>query len=271
MATTTRPSRLSRRFQALRAEGRKALITYICAGDPDLETTFELVQALAAAGADVIELGVPFSDPLADGPVIQAASQRALAAGTTPQACLDLVARLRAAGCEVPLVLMGYYNPILHRGVERYAADCAAAGVDGLIVPDLSHEESGELRSACRSAGVDLVPLLAPTSTPDRVAAICREAAGFIYCVSLTGVTGARAALSDRFRPLVAAARQHTDLPVAVGFGISTAEHVRQVAAVADAVIVGSALVRLIEAGGPRAGLVERAAGFVRELAAGLQ
>lgn len=270
MGTTVQPTRLARRLQALKAEGRKALITYICAGDPDLDTTFDLVQALAAAGADVVELGVPFSDPLADGPVIQAASQRALAAGTTPRSVTDLVARLRQAGCEVPIVLMGYYNPILVQGVDRYTADCAAAGVDGLIVPDLSHEESGALQGACRAAGVDLVPLLAPTSTPDRVAAIAQAASGFVYCVSLTGVTGARAALSDRFKPLVALVKQHTDLPVGVGFGIATPEHARQVAAVADAVIVGSAVVKLCGAGGSRAEVVEQVSGFVRYLRTGL-
>ncbi len=271
METVQPKSRLSRRLAALRAEGGKALVTYLCAGDPDLETTFALVRALAAAGSDVIELGVPYSDPLADGPVIQAAAQRALAAGTTPPACLDLVARLRQAGCEIPIVLMGYYNPILHAGVARYTAECAAAGVDGLIVPDLPHEESDELRAACRTAGVDLIPLLAPTSPPERVAAICREAGGFVYCVSLTGVTGTRATLSDRFQPLVELVRQHTGLPVAVGFGISTAEQARRVAQTADAVIVGSAVVKLCGDGGSTAEVVERVTGYVQELARGLK
>lgn len=269
MATGQR-TRLSRRLQELKAAGGKGLVTYLCAGDPDLETTYSLVRALDREGADVIELGVPFSDPLADGPAIQAAAQRALAAGTTPAAVLELVARLRRDGVAVPIVLMGYYNPILSRGVDRYAADCAAAGVDGLIVPDLSHEESAELRAACTAAGVDLIPLLAPTSTPERIAMIAGAASGFVYCVSLTGVTGARAALSDRFRPLVAAVRRHTDLPVGVGFGIATPDHVREVVAVADLAIVGSAVVRLCGAGGRGEAVVERVTAFVRELRTGL-
>lgn len=263
-------SRIGRRLQALREAGQKTLVVYLAAGDPDPETSFALIQAVSAAGADLVELGLPFSDPLADGPVIQAATVRALRAGTTPQRVLDLVARIRAAGNEVPLAIMTYVNPLLRMGYARFCQAAAGAGLDGLIVPDLPHEEAAELRVAAREQGIDLIPLVAPTSPPERVAAIAREASGFIYCVSLTGVTGARESLSERFVPLVAEVRKQTDLPVAVGFGISNPEQAARVAQVADAVIVGSALVQLCGQGLPRAELLARAADFVRDLKAGL-
>lgn len=265
----TQPSltRIGRALTALRAAGGKGLIAYVTAGDPDLDTTYELVLALAQAGADVVELGLPFSDPLADGPDIQAAVQRSLAAGTTPAKVLDLIARLRASGAQVPLAILTYFNPVLRMGPAAFVAAAAQAGADGLIIPDLPLEEAAPVRDLADGAGLDLIPLVAPTSPPERVASIAKSARGFVYCVSLTGVTGARATLSDRFRPLVAEVRRHTDLPVAVGFGVSKPEHAREVAQVADAAIVGSAFVRLVAGPGTRSEKVRR----VAELAAALK
>lgn len=259
-------TRIGRRLGRLRREGRKGLIVYLMAGDPDPQASLALVEAVAGAGADVIELGVPFSDPLADGPVIQAAGQRALRAGMTPAGVLDLVRRLRARGVEVPVALMTYTNPVLRQGYAAFARAAAEAGVDGVIVPDLPHEEAGPLRGHLREAGVDLIPLVAPTTPADRVAAIVREASGFVYCVSLLGVTGARESLSDRFAPLVERTRRYTDLPVAVGFGIGDADQARAVAEVADAVIVGSAVVRLCGETVDPALRVRRVGEFVRGL-----
>nr|PZN38934.1 MAG: tryptophan synthase subunit alpha [Bacillota bacterium] len=264
-------TRIGRRLADLRARGEKGLIVYLVAGDPDPETSLALPRAVAEAGADVIELGVPFSDPLADGPVIQAGTARALRAGMTPAGVLGLAARLRAGSPAVPLALMTYVNPVLRIGYRRFCAQAAAAGVDGLIVPDLPHEEAGELREAARAEGLDLIPLVAPTTPPERVAAIVREAGGFVYCVSLTGVTGPRETLPEGFIPLVAEVRRHTELPVAVGFGIATPAQAARVARVADGVIVGSALVRLCGEGLPPERLVEEAAALVRALKAALR
>lgn len=262
--------RLQRQLADRRAAGRTALICYLTAGDPDLQTSLLLARAVAAVGADVIEFGVPFSDPLADGPVIQAATQRALAAGATPEAVLALVRRFRAADPVTPAVLMGYYNPILRRGIEAYCAAAAAAGADGLIVPDLPHEEAGDLRAGAATRGLALVPLVAPTAGEDRVAAICRQAAGFVYCVAVKGVTGARDGLSEAVPTLVARVRRHTDLPVAVGFGIGTPAAAAAAGAVADAVVVGSALVRLCGLGLPPGELLDQAAALVGDLRAAL-
>ena len=245
-------------FAELRRRGERALMPYICAGDPDLETTYEAVLELQRQGADALELGIPFSDPIADGPVIQAASQRALDAGTTPGAVLALVQRLRAAGCQMPIALMTYANIVYRPGPAAFAAAAAAAGADALIVPDLPMEEEAELRQACRERGMHLIGFLAPTSTDERIAATAASGSGFIYLVSLTGVTGARDALSERFVPLAARARQRTDLPLCVGFGVSTPEQAGRVAAIADGVIVGSALVRIIREGLPRPELLRR-------------
>lgn len=259
-------TRIGRRFAQLRAAGRKALMPYVTAGDPDPETSYAIVRAVCAAGADLLELGVPFSDPMADGPQIQAGTQRALAAGMTPAGALEMVRRLRADGVETPIALMTYYNLIYRPGPGDFCSRAAAAGADGLIVPDLPLEEADELRAACAATGLDLIPLLAPTAPPERVAAICRQATGFVYCVSLTGVTGVRNVLSDRFVPLVARARELTRLPLAVGFGISTPEQAARVAAVADGAIVGSALVAICGEPLPPAELVDRAAAFVGSL-----
>lgn len=251
-------NRIDERFAELRRRGEKALMPYICAGDPDLESTYAVVRELERQGADLLELGIPFSDPIADGPAIQAASQRALAAGTTPEAVLALVRRLRQDGCRLPLLLMTYANIVYRPGMARFTAEAAAAGADGLIVPDLPMEEEGDLRRQCREQGLHLIGMLAPTSTEDRIAAACAGGSGFLYLVSLTGVTGARDVLSERFVPLVMRARQATQLPLCVGFGVSTPEQARRVADVADGVIVGSALVRLMGEGYGRSELVRR-------------
>ncbi len=261
-------SRLERAFESARADGRRALIVYLCAGDPDLAATERLVPALAAAGADVIELGVPFSDPLADGPTIQAAAQRALASGTTVAKILDLVRRLREAGIAVPLVLMGYMNPIVRMGVGAFVQRAAEAGVDGLIVPDLPLEEASELSAAAAARGLSLILLAAPTTPAERLARIGAMTRGFLYFVSVTGVTGARASLPEDLPEHLAAARGSTSFPVAVGFGVSTPDQARALAAHADAVVVGSALVASIHAGkGEPSGPVE----LVRSLAGALR
>lgn len=258
-------NRLERFFGESRRTGRKALVVYICAGDPDLATTERLVPQLAAAGADVIELGVPFSDPLADGPTIQAASQRALAAGTTLSGVLELVRRLRRSGCDVPLVLFGYMNPIVRMGLAPFVAEAAEAGADGLLVPDLPLEESLPLGELAQARELSLVLLAAPTTPPARLRAIGQATRGFLYFVSVTGVTGARAALPEDLPAKLAEVRAATGVPVAVGFGISTEEQARGLAAHADAVVVGSALVDALHRGGEDEGvaLVRRLAGAV--------
>lgn len=239
-------SRITRTFQRLRAEGRKALIPYITAGDPTLETTEAVVPALVAGGADLIELGIPYSDPLADGPTIQLAAQRALDGGTTIAKVHATVKRLRAQGVDAPILYLVYYNCIYRQGEERFIADAAAAGVDGLIVPDLPLEAGENLHRLADDAGLQLIYLLAPTSTPDRIERTGELASGFIYCVSLTGVTGARTEVSATLEPFLNRIRKATDVPLAVGFGISTSDQAAQVAQVADGVIVGSALIGTI-------------------------
>ena len=239
-------SRIGEKFQDLRKRGEKALVTFITAGDPDLAATEELIGVLEGAGADIIELGVPFSDPMADGPTIQRSSERALASGTTLPAILETVSKARGTS-QVPILLMGYYNPVLSYGVERFARDAAAAGVDGLLIVDLPPEESGEVRDLLKRAGIDLICLLTPTSDDRRIDLVRRQGSGFLYYVSVTGVTGARRELSGSVAGAVARIRERTDLPVAVGFGISTPEQAAQMAAVADGVVVGSALVTLFE------------------------
>jgi tryptophan synthase alpha chain len=242
-------SRVTETFAAARAKQRPALVPYVMCGDPDLATTPAIVRALAAGGADLVELGVPFSDPLADGPVIQLAGQRALAAGTTVAGVLDVVRELRVGSepLTLPIVLMGYINPLLAYGLGRFAADASAAGVDALIVPDLPLHEAVDLQTALHAAGIALVPLVAPTSTDAHIAAAAataRAGGGFVYCVAFAGVTGARTATSDDAPALVARVRAaDPDVPTVVGFGISTAEHVAAVGAFADGVVVGSALV----------------------------
>lgn len=261
----TAANRIDACFAGLLARGEKGLITYITTGDPDIETTRQAVLAMAAAGADLVELGLPFSDPMADGPVIQKATERALAGGFRLAQAFDLVRRLRA-DTRVPLVYMTYYNLVLQHGLEAFARDAAAAGADGLLVPDLPLEESGPLAAACRAHGLHLVPFLAPTSTDERIAQTARQGSGFIYCVSLTGVTGARDRVSNRLEEMVARIRRHCDLPLAAGFGIGGPAQAREAARLADAVIVGSAIVRLFEEGGPPEAVAARVGAFTREL-----
>ncbi|WP_026840823.1 tryptophan synthase subunit alpha [Citrifermentans bremense] len=261
-------SRISDRFASLKERGEKALVTFVTAGDPDLATTEKVVLELERAGADLIELGVPFSDPMADGPTIQLSSDRALASGTTLPAILELVSRLREK-TQVPIVLMGYFNPIFAYGSERFAFDAAQAGVDALLVVDLPPEEAAELKGATDSCGLDLIFLLTPTSDASRVAMVARQGSGFIYYVSVTGVTGARSAVADDLAARVTEVRGALELPLVVGFGISTPEQAGEVARVADGVVVGSALVKYFEKY-QGAELLEQLGGFVSALKQGV-
>ncbi|MDA8337461.1 MAG: tryptophan synthase subunit alpha [Peptococcaceae bacterium] len=237
-------NRIEQRFREL--AGQKALITYLTAGDPDLAATGRLVRAMERAGADLVELGLPFSDPVADGPVIQRASQRSLAKGTGVKAVMALAARLRSDGLACPLLFMTYYNPVLQYGLAEFARDAAAAGVDGLIIPDLPREEAGPLLDCCLVAGLLLIPLVAPTSIPGRLPVVLDGARGFVYCVTVTGVTGSARA-TDSLAEMSRAVREHSSLPVAFGFGIATPADAVTAARHADAVVVGSAFVRLVE------------------------
>lgn len=243
-------SRIEATWERLRSQGRRALILYLTVGFPRRESALEIVPELVAAGADMIELGVPFSDPLAEGVTIQGATQRALRNGVTVRYCMDTARHLRERGVEAPLLFMGYLNPMLRYGLTQFCTDSAAAGIDGLIFPDLPPEESQDLATACRAANLDLIQLLAPTSTETRIAHVAAHATGFIYCVSVKGVTGARAEVSAELPDFLQRARSRTATPIAVGFGISRPEHARQVAAIADGVIVGSALINVIDQGG---------------------
>ena len=258
--------RIERMFASVRERERPGLVVFLTAGFPDMEATLELAPALVAAGADAVELGVPFSDPLAEGPTIQRSSFLALQNGITTADCLQAAETLRDRIPEAPLILMGYYNPVFSYGIEAFAAECQRVGVDGLITVDLPGAESGPLAAECDSRNLSLIPLLAPTSTEESIAESCRNASGFVYCVSVTGVTGARSELSARGLELLERVRAHTGLPLALGFGISAPEHVAEVGKTAEAAVVGSALVRvLLES--PREEVVERASAFVASLA----
>lgn len=263
-------SRISKMFERLRAANQRGLIVYVTAGDPHPSRTASLVAALERGGADLIELGVPFSDPIADGPVIQLASDRALQAGTTLARVLDIAREIRAAS-EIPLLLFSYLNPLLRYGFDRLAADAVAAGIDGCLVTDLSVEEAGESVPRLRAAGLDTVFLAAPTSTERRLKLVAEYSSGFVYLVSRTGVTGERDTLSGSVQPLVAAMRNVTQLPLAVGFGISKAEHSAQAGAYADAVVVGSAFVRVIQEHAASPDLERRLEALARELKAPLE
>lgn len=239
--------RLKSSFEAMHRRGATGIIPFLTVGFPSVRETLALVPALVGGGADVIELGVPFSDPLADGPTIQRASFHALAQGVTLGTCLHVCQQLRSNGVETPLVLMGYYNPILSYGLERFALDARDAGVDGVIVADLPSEESEPLQRACLPQQIHLIPLLAPTSTELRIARACEKAGGFVYCISLTGVTGVRDDLPLGIPALTQRVRRHTRLPLAMGFGISQRRHVEALAPWAEAAVVGSALIEVIE------------------------
>ena len=239
----TRSGRIEATFERLRAEGRTGFVAFITVGYPDVESTLRLVPALVAGGADIIELGIPFSDPLAEGPTIQASSFRALENGVTPAVCLEVVRKLREGGLQAPLVPMGYYNPVLAYGVERFTKDVADAGADGLIIVDVPPEESGPVHEACEANGLRLIYLLAPTSTDERITKVAKLASGFIYCVSLTGTTGARDELPPALEEFIKRVRSRSPLPIAVGFGISQPEHFQAVGRIADAAVIGSAII----------------------------
>ena len=257
--------RIEERFTALKKEGRKAFVAYLTAGDPNLKTTAELIPALEAAGVDIIEVGVPFSDPTADGPVIQAASQRALKRVATLKKILAVIADLRRTR-GITIVLFGYYNQILSYGPERFAAEAAVSGVDGLLVVDLPPEEADELRQYSDSVGLDFITLIAPTTDPKRARKILRRATGFVYYISVTGVTGTAIPRPDDVRRDVKRLKGMTALPVAVGFGISTPGQAAAIATLADGVVVGSALVRLIGEKGESGDLVPAAASFAAKI-----
>ena len=258
-------TRIDRQFARLRAEGRKAFVTYIMAGDPDFETSLALMTGLPAAGVDIIELGMPFTDPMADGPTIQRAGQRALDGGQTLARTLAMAAEFRKVDQTTPIVMMGYYNPIYSRGVDRFLQEALAAGVDGLIVVDLPPEEDDELCLPAQAAGLNFIRLATPTTDAKRLPKVLTNTSGFVYYVSITGITGAGAAAAGDVGPEVARIKAATDLPVIVGFGITTPEAAAAIAGVADGCVVGSAIVKDIGAGKP----VQDVLDFVARLAAG--
>jgi len=258
-------SRIERTFATLRAEGRRGFVAYIMGGDPDYGTSLALMQGLPGAGVDVIELGLPFTDPMADGPTIQKAGQRALAGGQTLEKTLAMVRAFREGDATTPVVMMGYYNPIYSRGVDRFLEDAVAAGLDGLIVVDLPPEEDDELCLPAQAAGLDFIRLATPTTDDRRLPAVLRNTSGFVYYVSITGITGAAAAQADSVGPEVARIKRQTELPVVVGFGIRDAASAQAMAGVADGVVVGSAIVAQVGEGRPVAEILD----FVGELAAG--
>ena len=258
-------SRLSTTFARIRAEGHPGLVTYVTAGDPDLDRSADILRALDRAGADVLEVGVPFSDPLADGPVIQRATERALAAGTTLPRVLDMVESVRP-GVAAPVVIFSYANPVLRMGAERFADRARRAGVDGVLMLDLPIEEAGAFRGMMASRGIDTIFLLSPTTTDGRIQAAAALGSGFLYAISRLGVTGARERVADGAREIVQRIRRASDLPVALGFGISKPEHVREVGQWADAAVVGSALVTVIAEAGRGPGLTGRVEEYVRWL-----
>ena len=259
-------NRITERFNALQAGGKTAFIPYVTGGDPSLEATLEIILALERAGSDIVEFGVPFSDPVGDGVVIQEAAQRALEAGVTLPKIIDTVARIRKQS-EVPILLFSYFNPLLAHGIERFAADAAAAGVDGVLCVDLPPEEADEYKAALDRNGLCTVFLAAPTTPEARLELIAAQCTGFLYYISRLGVTGERAALSESLQQEVARVKSHSAKPVAVGFGISTPEQARKVAGMADGVVVGSAIVRLIAAQSAAPDLPAQVEAFARSLA----
>ncbi|MCA3450615.1 MAG: tryptophan synthase subunit alpha [Rhodobacter sp.] len=258
-------TRIDRQFARLKAEGKKAFVTYIMAGDPDFETSLALMTGLPAAGVDIIELGMPFTDPMADGPTIQRAGQRALDGGQTLARTLAMAAEFRKVDQTTPIVMMGYYNPIYSRGVDRFLQEALAAGVDGLIVVDLPPEEDDELCLPAQAAGLNFIRLATPTTDAKRLPKVLTNTSGFVYYVSITGITGAGAAAAGDVGPEVARIKAATDLPVIVGFGITTPDAAAAIAGVADGCVVGSAIVKEIGAGKP----VQEVLAFVARLAAG--
>ena len=269
-------TRIDRRFAQTRAEGRAALVCFLMCGDPDLATSLAILKALPKAGADVIEVGMPFTDPMADGPSIQAAGLRALKAGTTLKKTLKVVSDFRAGDNDTPIVLMGYYNPIYVYGVDRFLADAKAAGVDGLIVVDLPPEEDSELCLPALSAGLNFIRLATPTTDDKRLPAVLTNTSGFVYYVSITGITGAAIADYSKVAEAVARIKRHTHLPVAVGFGVKNAASAASIAAHADGVVVGTALIDALRGSlgpdnvaGP--GTVEAVTNLVADIASGVR
>jgi len=269
-------SRLQARFEALKAENRAAFVTYIQAGDPNREVSSAVLNGLPVAGADIIELGMPFTDPAADGPSIDKAAQRALKAGASTRQTFEMVRKFRIHDDKTPIVLMGYYNPVYHYGTEAFCNDAADAGVDGMIIVDLPPEEDAELRMPANKAGIDVIRLATPTSDAKRLPAILNGASGFIYYVAVAGVTGGKSATADDIGAAVTHIKSYTDLPVAVGFGIRTPEQAADVAARADGAVVGSAIVEMIAAGIMEDGSVkdttaQEVLDFTRKLADGVR
>ncbi len=257
--------RISEKFKALREKNEKALIVYLTAGDPSLAVTKELIFTLEKSGVDILEIGVPFSDPTADGPVIQAASQRALKAGATLESVLNLVADIRNTS-SIPIVLFGYFNPIFAYGVERFAQTAKDAGVDGVLVVDLPPEEAHELRVHTDAAEIDFISLVAPTTGKDRLKTIARSATGFLYYISITGVTGTAAPKTEDIARDIAKIRKHTRVPITVGFGISTPQQAKAIGAHADGVVIGSAVVKLIDENRTAARMIKIVSDFTRKI-----
>lgn len=268
-------TRIDTRFEKLKAEGRPALVTYFMGGDPDLDTSLAVMKALPAAGSDVIELGMPFSDPMADGPSIQAAGLRSLNAGQTLNKTLELARKFRETDNETPIVMMGYYNPIYIHGVEQFLADAKDAGVDGLIVVDLPPEMDAELCLPAIKAGINFIRLATPTTDDKRLPAVLRNTSGFVYYVSMTGITGTAIADTSKVNSAVKRIKGHTDLPICVGFGVKTAEHARAIGANADGVVVGTAIVNVVadanEAGKSATETAEAVMALVSDLAKGVR
>ena len=260
--------RIQEKFRELREKNKAALICYVTAGDPDIDFTEQIIDRMAESGVDMVEIGIPFSDPMADGPVIQAASERALAHSTSLSDVLSLVRRIRSRS-DIPVILFGYYNPFFSYGTERFARDASEAGADGVLVVDLPPEEAGELSAHAQREGLDRIFLLAPTSTEERIEMVSQNASGFIYVVSVTGVTGARPDMDYDLEDLVGRIKRRSELPVGVGFGVSSARQAAEIASFSDAVIVGSALVRIIEGGGEeRQEVLGKISSFTEELSA---
>ena len=258
-------TRIDRKFEDLNCAGRKAFVAYIMGGDPDYDASLELLKGLPKAGADIVELGMPFTDPMADGPTIQLAGQRALAGGQTLELTLQLVREFRRQDDSTPVVLMGYYNPIHNRGGRKFLKDAVEAGADGLIIVDLPPEEDDALCIPAQDSGLNFIRLATPTTDGKRLPTVLQNTSGFVYYVSITGITGAGAAVADEVAPDVARIKASTDLPVCVGFGIKTPEAAREIAGIADGAVVGSSIVKLVEQGRP----VTEILGFVGKLAAG--
>ena len=268
-------TRITRCFAKLSEQKRKAFVAFLTGGDPDFDTSKELICGLPAAGVDLIEIGIPFSDPMADGPAIQASSQRALKNGMTLQKTLELVRAFRATDDTTPIVLMGYYNPIYRYGVDRFVQESKAIGVDGLIIVDLPPEEDAELCEPALTAGLHWIRLVTPSTDDSRIDTVLHNVSGFVYYISVLGVTGTRRAVADQIETAVTRLRKHTSLPIAVGFGIKTAENARAVAQHADGIVVGSAIVDLVKAnldehGNANASLVKTVHEFVRAIADGV-